>query len=114
MAGFLGNFKIGARLSAGFAIILLLLCSMGAAAYFQASKIYDGTEELPKTGCPACKRWATRALANSARRASLRSVLEVTPEGKRTQRALHDEAIAKMDTTMLAYDKLVSSPKSKS
>ncbi|MBV7418130.1 MCP four helix bundle domain-containing protein [Comamonas sp. CMM03] len=111
MAGFLGNFKIGARLSAGFAIILLLLCSMGAASHFQASRIYDGTEEIAENWLPSVQALGdARALANSARRASLRSVLEVTPEGKRAQRAIHDEAIAKMDSTMLAYDKLVSSP----
>ena len=53
MAGFLGNFKIGARLSAGFAIILLLLCSMGAASHFQASRIYDGTEEIAENWLPS-------------------------------------------------------------
>jgi hypothetical protein len=69
MAGFLGNFKIGARLSAGFAIILLLLCSMGAAAYFQASKIYDGTEEIAENWLPSVQtlgdalRWPTAPAA---------------------------------------------------
>jgi len=111
MAGFLGNFKIGARLSAGFAIILLLMCSMGVAAHFQASRIYDGTEEIAENWLPSVQTLGdARAQANNARRASLRSVLEATPEGKLVQRKLHDEALARMDSLMLAYDKLVSSP----
>lgn len=61
MAGFLGNFKIGARLSAGFAIILLLLCSMGAASHFQASRIYDGTEEIAENWLPSVQARAMRA-----------------------------------------------------
>ena len=111
MAGILGNFKIGARLSGGFAIILLLLCCMGAAAYFQAARIYGGTEQIADNWLPSVESLGNiRALANSVRRASLRSVLETTPEGKRTQRAQHEEAVAKMATAMQAYDKLVSSP----
>lgn len=111
MSGFLGNYKIGTRLSGGFAIILLLLCFMGAAAYFQASKIYGGTEQIADNWLPSVQTLGDmRAQANVIRRASLRSVLESTPAGKQTQRGLHTEAVAKMATIMQAYDKLVSSP----
>ena len=111
MSGFLGNYKIGTRLSGGFAVILLLLCFMGATAYFQASKIYGGTEEIADNWLPSVQTLGDmRAQANTIRRASLRSVLESTPAGKQAQRSLHTEAISKMATIMQAYDKLVSSP----
>ncbi|WP_370679614.1 methyl-accepting chemotaxis protein [Comamonas sp. GB3 AK4-5] len=110
MAGILGNFKIGVRLSGGFAIILLLLCLMGAAAYFQASRIYEGTEQIADNWLPSIQTLGdTLAQANVVRRTALRAVLETTPEGKREQQAQHDEAVAKMAAAMQAYDKLVSS-----
>jgi hypothetical protein len=42
----LSNFKIGTRLGAGFAAILLLLCTVGVLTLRQASRIYAGTREL--------------------------------------------------------------------
>ena len=111
MAGFLGNFKIGTRLSGGFAAILLLLCLMGAAAYFQATKIYGATEEITDNWLPSVQTLGdARGQANSARRASLRSVLEVTAAGKQAQRAQREDALNKMTDIMRAYEKLVSSP----
>jgi hypothetical protein len=42
----LSNFKIGTPLGAGFAAILLLLCTVGVLTLRQASRIYAGTREL--------------------------------------------------------------------
>ena len=49
----LGNFKIGTRLGAGFAAILLLLCTVGVLTLWQASRIYAGTLELGNDWLPS-------------------------------------------------------------
>lgn len=111
MAGFLGNLKISTRLGAGFAILLILLCGISTTALYQASRIYGSTEDLADNWLPSVAALGNvRALANSVRRASLRSVLEIEPAGKQAQRAQHDKALAELDLALQAYQKLVSSP----
>jgi methyl-accepting chemotaxis protein len=111
MTRVLGNLKIGVRLVSGFAIVLLMLGLVGAMAVFQASRIYDGTEQIADNWLPSVQVLGDiRAFANGVRRASLRSALEVEPVGKQAQRAQHDEALAKLNAAILAYQKLVSSP----
>lgn len=111
MTNVLGNLKIGTRLGASFAVILLLLSLVGAMAVFQASRIYDGTEKIADNRLPSVQVLGDiRALANDVRRASLGSVMETEPTGKEAQRAKRNDAMAKLSAAIEAYQKLVSSP----
>lgn len=110
MINFFVNTKIGTRLGAGFAFLLLLLCCIGAAGIYEASRIYEGTEQIADNWLPSVEILGSiRASANGVRRASLRSVLVAELAGKQATRAEHDQALAKLDTELLAYQKLVSS-----
>ncbi|MGX6998490.1 methyl-accepting chemotaxis protein [Caballeronia sp. KNU42] len=107
----LSNFKIGTRLGAGFAAILLLLCTVGGLTLWQASHIYAGTLELGNDWLPSVQAAGRmQAYANDARRTSLRSILAVDPKEKQEQRAAHDAAVVKLQEVFTKYEKLVSSP----
>jgi methyl-accepting chemotaxis protein len=107
----LGNFKIGTRLGAGFAAILLLLCTVGVLTLWQASRIYAGTLELGNDWLPSVQAAGSmQANANNVRRTSLRSILAVDPKEKQEQRAQHDAAVVKLEAVFAGYEKLVSSP----
>jgi methyl-accepting chemotaxis protein len=105
------NFKIGSRLAAGFAMILLLLCTVGALTLWQASRIYDGTRELANDWLPSVQAAGQiQQYANTVRRTTLRYLLAVDANDKQTNRAEHDAAAAKLETAFANYSKLVSSP----
>ncbi|SAL30119.1 methyl-accepting chemotaxis sensory transducer [Caballeronia udeis] len=107
----LSNFKIGTRLGAGFAAILLLLCTVGGLTLWQASHIYAGTLELGNDWLPSVQAAGRmQAYANNARRTSLRSILAVDPKEKQEQRASHDASVLKLQEVFTKYEKLVSSP----
>jgi methyl-accepting chemotaxis protein len=107
----LSNFKIGTRLGAGFAAILLLLCTVGGLTLWQASHIYASTLELGNDRLPSVQAAGRmQAHANNARRTSLRSILAVDPKEKQEQRAEHDASVVKLQETFTKYEKLVSSP----
>jgi methyl-accepting chemotaxis protein len=107
----LSNFKIGTRLGAGFATILLLLCTVGGLTLWQASHIYAGTLELGNDWLPSVQAAGRmQAYANNARRTSLRSILAVDPKEKQEQRASHDASVVQLQEVFTKYEKLVSSP----
>jgi len=107
----LSNFKIGTRLGAGFAAILLLLCTVGVLTLWQASRIYAGTRELGNDWLPSVQAAGSmQAYANNVRRTSLRSILAVDAKDKQEQRAAHDAFVVKLDAVFAGYEKLVSSP----
>ena len=107
----LSNFKIGTRLGAGFAAILLLLCTVGGLTLWQASHIYAGTLELGNDWLPSVQAAGRmQAYANNARRTSLRSILAVDPKEKQEQRVAHDASVVKLQEVFTKYEKLVSSP----
>ena len=107
----LSNFKIGTRLGAGFAAILLLLCTVGGLTLWQASHIYAGTLELGNDWLPSVQAAGKmQAYANNARRTTLRSILAVDPKEKQEQRASHDASVVKLQEVFTKYEKLVSSP----
>jgi len=107
----LGNFKIGTRLGAGFALVLLLLCVVGGVAGVEAAHMYAGTRKLTDGWLPAVQlAGRMQALANDARQSSLRSVLALDPKEKQSQHAQHDRDLARLDATFNEYAKLISSP----
>jgi methyl-accepting chemotaxis protein len=111
---FLGNFKIGSRLAAGFAAILFLLCTVGALTLWQASHIYKGTLELGDNWLPSVQAAGRiQAYANTVRRTSLRYLLATSANEKRTNRAEHDASQAKLDGAFASFARLVSSPEEK-
>ncbi|MEX3672329.1 methyl-accepting chemotaxis protein [Paraburkholderia phenoliruptrix] len=107
MTRLLANIRIGVRLGAAFAIVLLLLCLVGATAVFQASRIYEGTMEIADGWLPQVRVLGdVRTWANNVRKASLRSLLETDAKQKATQRALRNEAMKILDGKLQAYQQL--------
>ncbi|WP_118185889.1 methyl-accepting chemotaxis protein [Paraburkholderia phosphatilytica] len=108
---FLSNFKIGPRLGAGFAIVLLLLCAVGGVGLLQASRIYGGTREIGLNWLPSVETLGTiRSAADDVRRTSLRAFIATDAADRQTARDQHAQSIARFATAFDAYSKLVSSP----
>lgn len=107
----LNNFKIGARLGAGFAIVLLLLCAVGGIGLRQAASIFSGTEEIGSNWLPSVEILGKiEALSADARRSSLRSIISVDAADQQAQRAEREQTVTKLNATLDEYSKLVSSP----
>jgi methyl-accepting chemotaxis protein len=107
---FVSKLKIGPRLGAGFGIVLLLLCVVGAVGLMQSSRIFDGTREIADNWLPSVEALGNvRSKADDARRLSLAELLTTDPEQMRGVQARHAEAIAAFASSMDAYSKLVSS-----
>ncbi|SAL63483.1 methyl-accepting chemotaxis sensory transducer [Caballeronia udeis] len=107
---FINNIKIGTRLSMGFGITLLLLCLIGVLALVQASRVFDGTEQLAANWLPRIQTLGeVRSLASLVRKTTLESMLAVTPKDKQLQRSRHDDAIVKLDAAFGTYGKMVAS-----
>jgi methyl-accepting chemotaxis protein len=107
----LNNFKIGTRLAAGFATLLVLLFALGASALLQMSHVYDGTLQLGNDWLPSVQAAGNmQAHASNVRRTTLLALLANSPQELQAQRAAHDEAVTKLTTVLADYQKLVSSP----
>ncbi|WP_321904132.1 methyl-accepting chemotaxis protein [Paraburkholderia tropica] len=107
---FLSHLKIGPRLSAGFAVVLLLLGAVGGIGLLQASRIYDGTLALGDDWLPSVQTLGRlRSVADDVRRTSLRSLLAVDAADKDALRTQHAQFITDFAATLDAYSKLVSS-----
>jgi methyl-accepting chemotaxis protein len=108
---FLNTFKIGPRLGAGFAIVLILLCAIGGIGLLQASSIYDGTARIGSDWLPSVETLGTlRSRADDVRRLSLRELLATDTSQISAIRAQHTAAINGFASAMDAYTKLISSP----
>ncbi|WP_144141362.1 methyl-accepting chemotaxis protein [Paraburkholderia sp. BCC1884] len=108
---FVSNLKIGPRLGAGFAIVLLLLCAVGGIGLIEASRIFDGTREIADNWLPSIESLGNiRTQADDVRRLSLRELLTTDAEETRALRAQHAAAVAGFASAMNDYAKLVSSP----
>lgn len=108
---FVSNFKIGPRLGAGFAIVLLLLCAVGGIGLIEASRIFDGTREIADDWLPSIETLGNiRSKADDVRRLSLRELLTTNADEMRALRAQHAEAVAGFSSAMDGYSKLISSP----
>ncbi|TAM06933.1 MAG: HAMP domain-containing protein [Paraburkholderia sp.] len=105
----LNSVRIGARLGAGFGILLVLLCAVGGFAAFEASRINASTVDIADNWLIGVRTLAQARMAgNAVRHSTLGSVLESQADKKVAQRTAHDEALKQFDTTLNAYEKTVS------
>ncbi|MBN3753307.1 HAMP domain-containing protein [Paraburkholderia sp. Tr-20389] len=108
---FLNTFKIGPRLGAGFAIVLILLCAISGIGLLQASRIYDGTNEIGSNWLPSVEALGTlRSRVDDVRRLSLRELLATDANQMSATRAQHTAAVSAVASSLDGYSKLVSSP----
>ncbi|WP_296657240.1 methyl-accepting chemotaxis protein [Paraburkholderia sp.] len=105
----LNSVRIGARLGAGFGILLVLLCAVGGFAAFEASRINASTVDIADNWLVGVRSLAQARMAgNAVRHSTLGSVLESQADKKAAQRTAHDEALKQFDAAMNAYEKTVS------
>jgi methyl-accepting chemotaxis protein len=111
----LSNLKIGARLGLGFGLALLMLCTVGGFGLLQASRLNAEAKELGTNWLPSVHVLAElNEEANEARRASLRHILEDSPQDKKAQQDLRDTIVkTRFPKTLGDYEKLVSSDEEK-
>src|SRR5450830_394441 len=111
----LRQLKIGARLGLAFATVLLLLTLLGGFGMYQTSQANFYANDLGTNWLPSVKVLGDiRAAFNEVRRASLRHVLETTPEGKQTQRQIHDQAVVtKVPQLFARYEPLIANQEEK-
>ncbi|WP_244831700.1 methyl-accepting chemotaxis protein [Caballeronia sp. TF1N1] len=108
---FLSNIKIGRRLGAGFAVVLLLLCAVGGIGLVQASRIYDGTREMGQNWLPSVEALGkVRGFADDVRRTSLRALVTSDASDRKTVINQHTQLISKFAAAFDGYAQLVSSP----
>ncbi|WP_062917645.1 methyl-accepting chemotaxis protein [Paraburkholderia caribensis] len=108
---FLHTLKIGPRLGAGFAIVLLLLCAVGGVGLLQSSRIYEGTHRIGSDWLPSVETLGTmRGHADDVRSLSLRELLSTDADQIRTTRAQHADAVTAFAQSLNAYSTLISSP----
>ncbi|MEX3947881.1 methyl-accepting chemotaxis protein [Paraburkholderia sp. EG287B] len=107
---FLTRIKIGPRLGAGFAIVLLLLGAVGGIGLLQASRIFDGTEEIGTNWLPSVETLGNmRNQAQDVRRTSLRMLIANDASEKASLHDQHTQMISQFGTLLDSYSKLVSS-----
>lgn len=106
------NLKIGSRLALGFGLVLAMLCGVAGVGAYETYRINTEVVELADDWLPSVRELGNlRSEANTARRTSLRHLLEESKAGKDQQAALHAEVVNKAIPEILAgYEKLVSSP----
>ncbi|MFT0174396.1 methyl-accepting chemotaxis protein [Paraburkholderia mimosarum] len=112
MRNLLANVRIGVRLGAGFALVLILLCVIGSVALFQTARVYNGAVQFADSWLPKVAVLGDiRTWANNVRKSTLRSVLETDPVKKVTQHTMRDFALHTLDAKIEAYGQLISSAK---
>lgn len=106
----IGNLRIGVRLGIGFGATLVLLCLVGALGLVQASRIYDGTQELATDLLPSVQRLGDiRALADEVRQASLSYLIATSASERQSQRSKHDAALNELARVWPQYEAVVGS-----
>lgn len=107
----LHNISIGMRLGAGFGVLVILLCLTGVFATYQSSRIYsEGTVKIADDWLPGVQTLGDiRAYANGIRRTSLRLAMEPNLAARQSQRAQHDDSLARLERAMQAYQKHIVS-----
>jgi methyl-accepting chemotaxis protein len=106
----IGNLRISIRLGIGFGATLVLLCLVGALGLNQASRIYDGTQDLATNLLPSVQRLGNiRALADEARQASLSYLIATSASERQFQRSKHDAALNELARVWPQYEAVVGS-----
>ncbi|WP_028212276.1 methyl-accepting chemotaxis protein [Paraburkholderia mimosarum] len=106
---FLTRIKIGPRLGAGFAIVLLLLGAVGGIGLIQTSRVFDGTQEIGSNWLPSVETLGNlRNQAQDVRRISLRMLLTSDASEKASLRDRRAQMISQFGTLYDSYSKLVS------
>ncbi|SOE98660.1 Methyl-accepting chemotaxis protein [Burkholderia sp. OK233] len=106
----IGNLRIGVRLGIGFGATLVLLCLVGALGLVQASRIYDGTQELATDLLPSVQRLGDiRALADEVRQASLSYLIATSASERQSHRSKHDAALNELSRVWPQYEAVVGS-----
>jgi methyl-accepting chemotaxis protein len=107
---FLTRIRIGTRLGAGFAIVLLLLGAIGGIGLLQATRIFEGTQVIGTNWLPSVETLGDlRNVAQEVRGTSLRMLLATDPAERASLRERHTQMVGQFAKTLDAYSKLVSS-----
>ena len=105
---FLTRIKIGPRLGVGFAIVLLLLATVGGIGLLQSSRIFSGTQQIGDNWLPSVEALGNmRSLAQDVRRTSLRMLLASDANEKASLHDQHAKTVSQFSTALDAYSKLV-------
>ena len=111
---YLSQIKIGSRLAAGFAILLMLLVVMAAMALFQMERLYSAARVIGEQRLPAVELLGEiNALVNDVRRTSLAAVLSSDEMDKKSQRSRHDERLSRVNGLISRYEQFTSTPTQK-
>lgn len=111
---YLSQIKIGSRLAAGFAILLMLLVVMAAMALFQMERLYSAARVVGEQRLPAVELLGEiNALVNDVRRTSLAAVLSSDEMDKKSQRSRHDERLSRVNGLISRYEQFTSTPTQK-
>lgn len=106
----LANLRIGTRLGAGFALVLLLLCATGLFGILQTSRVYDGTYRLASNWLPSVQTLGKiESNASTVRRLTLDMVIEDNPGELQNERSRRMQTLADLDAGFKAYEQLISS-----
>jgi len=111
----LRNFRIGTRLAAAFATLLLALCLVAGFGAAQTARVNDNVVDIGTNWLASIQLLANiDSVANDIRRASLSHVLAADPAQKKALETTHDEAIAnRLPAAMTAYEQTINSPEEK-
>ena len=110
----LRNFRIGARLAAAFAFLLISLCLVAGFGAMQTAKVNDNVVDIGTNWLQAVKLLGDmRGVASDMRRASLSHVLAADPDAKKKLLGSHDTFAAAMPAVMAGYEKTVRTPEEK-
>ncbi|QGZ65145.1 methyl-accepting chemotaxis protein [Paraburkholderia acidisoli] len=108
---FLTRLKIGPRLGAAFAMVLLLLGAVGGIGLIQASRIFGGTTEIAQNWLPSVEALGNlHGLADDVRRASLRMIIVGNGPDQAKLHEQHEQSVKQFGAALDGYAKLVSSP----
>jgi methyl-accepting chemotaxis protein len=104
------SLRVGTRLGLGFGVAIVLLFMISGLAILQVSRVYEGTRDIADNWLPGVQSLGeARALANSVRRATLRSVLEPNAKDKLKQLEQHDSALSALNAKFSEYEKHITS-----
>ena len=110
----MNNLRIGTRLWIAFVVMIAFTGLVGALAVFQIAKVNNGVEQLADKWMTSIRTLGeVHSKANELRRAVLRHVLEVTPEGKDAQMAKFEKAKTEMEARWKEYLSYISSEEEK-